>query len=254
TIGGPANDRARALAADGRGGVVAAGFSASEGAGGRDIYAVALDGDGDVRWERRFGGPDHDMAYAVDADGEGRAVVAGYVLDGPPSARDFDWRVIALDRDGEVRWDARLDRTRFDLATAVAVTDDGGAIVAGTSRQDERNVRVARFDPDGDVDWERVLGGDGRDTIWGIAATPAGPVLAGSTGSSGSGSQDLWVVGLDAGGATRFERTHGGVLWDRGTGIQPARDGGLWVAGYTTSMGAGFEDGWILKLDAEGRR
>jgi hypothetical protein len=31
-------------------------------------------------------------------------------------------------------------------------------------------------------------------------------------------------------------------------------DGGLWVAGYTTSHGAGFEDGWVLALDARGRR
>jgi hypothetical protein len=136
----------------------------------------------------------------------------------------------------------------------VAVTDDGGAIVAGTSEQTGRDVRVARFDADGALDWERVLGGDGRDTIWGIAATAAGPVLAGSTGSSGAGSQDLWVVGLDHEGATRFARTHGGALWDRGTAVQLAADGALWVAGYTTSAGAGFEDGWVLKLDALGRR
>ncbi len=254
TVGGPANDRARALAADGRGGVVAAGFSGSAGAGGRDIWVVALDGAGERRWERRFGGPDHDMAYAVATDGSGGAVVAGYVLAGPPAARDFDWRVIALDRDGEVRWDAQLDRTPFDLATAVAVTADGGAIVAGTSQRDGRNVRVARFDAAGAVSWERLLGGAGRDTIWGIAVTPEGPVLAGSTGSGGAGSQDLWIVGLDAAGATRFTRTHGGALWDRGTAVHPAADGGLWVAGYTTSTGAGFEDGWILKLDATGRR
>jgi len=254
TVGGLENDRARALAPDRAGGVVAAGFSGSAGAGGRDLWVVALDGAGAVRWQRRFGGPDHDMAYAVDTDGAGGAVVAGYVVAGPAAARDFDWRVIALDDQGAVRWDARLDRTPFDLATAVAVTADGGAIVAGTSERAGRDVRVARFDATGGLVWERVLGGAGRDTIWGIAVTPAGPVLAGSTGSSGAGSQDLWVVGLDPAGATRFERTHGGALWDRGTAIHPAADGGFWVAGYTTSTGAGFEDGWILKLDATGRR
>ena len=254
TVGGLANDRARALAPDRRGGVVAAGFSGSTGAGGRDMWVVALDGAGEVRWQRRFGGPDHDMAYAVATDGAGGAVVAGYVLDGPPAARDFDWRVVALAGDGAVRWDARLDRTAFDLATAVAVTDDGGAIVAGTSERHGRDARVARFDGAGELLWERVLGGDGRDTIWGVVTTARGPVLAGSTGSSGAGSQDLWVVGLDHDGATRFTRTHGGALWDRGTAVHLARDGGLWVAGYTTSTGAGFEDGWILKLDDAGRR
>jgi hypothetical protein len=254
TVGGLENDRARALAADGEGGVVAAGFSGSAGAGGRDLWVVALDGAGELRWQRRFGGPDHDMAYAVATDGGGGAVVAGYVLDGPAAARDFDWRVIALDGDGGVRWDARLDRTPFDLATAVAATPDGGAIVAGTSARHGRDVRVARFDATGALSWERVLAGAGRDTVWGIALTAAGPVLAGSTGSSGAGSQDLWLVGLDRSGATRFTRTYGGALWDRGTAVHLAHDGGLWVAGYTTSTGAGFEDGWVLKLDASGRR
>ena len=254
TLGGPENDRVRALAAGAAGGVVAAGFTGSAGAGGRDLWVVALDGAGAVRWERRFGGPDDDMAYAVAADGAGGAVVAGYVVAGAPGARDFDWRVIALDAEGSVRWEMRLDRTGFDLATALAVTADGGAVVAGISGRRDRDVRVARFDGDGVVRWERVLGGPKRDTIWGLATTPDGPVLAGSTGSAGAGSQDLWLVGLDDRGERRFARTYGGIMWDRAMAVAPAADGGLWVAGYTTGAGAGFEDGWVLKLDRRGRR
>ncbi len=253
-LGGPANDRARALAAGADGGVIAAGFTGSRGAGGRDLWVVALDARGGRRWQRRFGGADHDMAYGVAADDAGGAVVAGYVVDGGLGARDFDWRVVALAADGGVRWDVTLDRTPFDLATAVAATADGGAVVAGTSTRRARDVRVVRFDATGAVRWERELGGDGRDTIWSIALTEAGAVLAGSTGSSGAGSQDLWVVGLDHGGGVRFTRTYGGTLWDRGTAVQAMPDGGLWVAGYTTSFGAGFEDGWVLELDARGRR
>jgi hypothetical protein len=36
--------------------------------------------------------------------------------------------------------------------------------------------------------------------------------------------------------------------------VARAADGGFWVAGYTTGAGAGFEDGWVLKLDRLGRR
>ena len=253
TLGGPANDRARALAGTADGGVVAAGFTASSGHGGRDLWVVRLDGDGAVAWERRFGGPADDMAHAVAADGAGGAVVGGYTREAD-AARGFDFRVLRLDGDGGVVWEASLDRTPFDLVTAVVATEDGGAVAAGTSPDGRLDVRVVRFDGRGAVRWERVLGGPGAETAWGLARVGGGFVLAGSSGSGGAGSHDLWLVGLDEAGRVRFERRHGGALWDRATAVRALADGTLWVAGYTTSEGAGFEDGWVLRLDAEGRR
>jgi len=31
------------------------------------------------------------------------------------------------------------------------------------------------------------------------------------------------------------------------------RDGGILVTGYTTGRGAGYQDVWVIRLDAEGR-
>ncbi len=252
-LGGRANDRARALAPAAGGGVTAAGFSASAGEGRRDLWVVQLDGAGHVRWERRFGGPRDDMAYALAADGAGGSVVGGYVQDADP-ARGFDFRVLRLDIAGEITWDTTLDRTPFDLVTAVVAMPDGGAVVAGTSQRDTLDVRVVRFGPTGGVLWERLLGGARGETAWSLTRVPGGVVLAGSSNSGGAGSHDLWLVGLDEAGEVGFERRHGGPLWDRATAVEGMADGSLWVAGYTTSEGAGYEDGWVLRLDAEGRR
>ena len=254
TLGGPANDRARALAATADGGLVAAGFSVSASAGGRDVWVVALDRDGGVRWERRFGGRANEMAYAVAAAGleveAGGVVVAGY----RPRGRDFDAWLLRLDGDGELLWQATLDRTPFDLATAVAFAGDD-VVMAATSRDDGLDVRLARFDAAGALLWDRVLGGPGAETIWALATTRTGYVLAGSTASRGEGSQDVWLVGVDReDGTVRWQETHGGPLWERATSLAALADGTLWVAGYTTSRGAGFEDGWVLRLDARGRR
>ncbi len=253
TLGGPANDRARALAATPEGGVIAAGFSASDGARGRDLWVVRLGPEGTVRWDRRFGGALDDMAYAVAADGAGGAVVGGYERS-TDQAQGFDFRVLRLDADGAVTWEAALDRTPFDIVTAVAATTDGGAVVAGTARHAGLDVRVLRLDATGRVVWERVLGGDGAETAWSVAPVGDGFVLAGSTSSGSAGSQDLWLVGLTGEGEVRFDERHGGALWERATAVAALADGSLWVAGYTTSEGAGFEDGWVLRLDARGRR
>ena len=58
-------------------------------------------------------------------------------------------------------------------------------------------------------------------------------------------------IGRD--GAVRWQRTYGGELWDWPGQVAVRPDGGLLMAGYTTSLGAGYEDVWVLRLDAEGR-
>ena len=57
---------------------------------------------------------------------------------------------------------------------------------------------------------------------------------------------------LDAGGNVAWERTYGGAAQDEANSVQPTRDGGYIVAGYTKSLGAGGRDAWVLKLDASG--
>lgn len=50
-----------------------------------------------------------------------------------------------------------------------------------------------------------------------------------------------------------WERTHGGPKWDHPSALLEMPEGGMLIAGHTASKGAGFEDGWLLRLDAEGR-
>jgi hypothetical protein len=63
------------------------------------------------------------------------------------------------------------------------------------------------------------------------------------------------MMALDADGEIAWERTIGGALWDRPTALAASTGGDeLLVAGYTTTMGAGYEDFWLLRLDGQGRR
>ncbi|NBB82013.1 MAG: hypothetical protein GVY28_01260 [Alphaproteobacteria bacterium] len=260
TYGGAANDRARTVIALPDGGGAFAGFSASgadpdaEVATDRDAWVVRFDADGAVLWERRFGGSGDDGVFHLAAAPDGGLVAVGHAQH-PDTDRFQPWAV-RLDADGGTLWQRRFGDDRFAAATGVAVMPDGGIAMVGlgqAERGHRDDIRLFRLDAAGDLLWESRFGGPGMDNAWGIAHAGDGVVVAGATASQGAGSTDAWLLGVDGDGAMAWEAVHGGALWDRPTAIARHRDGRLLVVGVTTSRGAGYEDWWMLALDAEGR-
>ena len=50
-----------------------------------------------------------------------------------------------------------------------------------------------------------------------------------------------------------WNKTFGGINWDRAHSVQQTSDGGYILAGYTDSYGAGSRDFWIVKTDSNGK-
>jgi hypothetical protein len=255
-FGGGKNDRFIDAASLPDGGTLAVGFTASSGAGDRDAWAVRIDAQGEAVWRRTFGGPLDDGAYGV-AVADGTAVVAGFTR--PDEGAGYDvWAARLELADGAPVWTRTLDRSRMDAATAVTLLPDGDVLLAaataggGFGRDD---IWLIRLTPDGATRWTRTYGGGSADTPWSLAALPdGGAVVAASTQSHGAGSADAWLLNVDTQGAVRWQRTYGGELWDWPGQVALAPDGGGYLlAGYTTSLGAGYEDVWVLRLDAYGR-
>lgn len=81
------------------GGYVVAGVTRSQGEGG-DVYLIKTDAEGNVEWERTFGGPHLDRGIDVQATPDG-----GYVVVGDTEsfgAGEKDVFLIKTDPDGEV--------------------------------------------------------------------------------------------------------------------------------------------------------
>jgi hypothetical protein len=113
---------------------------------------------------------------------------------------------------------------------------------------------VLRLNAVGELVWQKTFGGHKPDSAWALVGmADEGWAVIIKTSSYGAGSADAWVIRLDKEGALLWERLYGGKLWDRPTAAVLSEDGGLLIAGYTTSKGAGYEDYWLLRLDADGR-
>ena len=80
TFGGSNHDEAYAVQQTSDGGYILAGWTQSYGAGYADAWLIKTAADGNMVWERTFGGGNEDKAYAVQQTSDGGYILAGYTL------------------------------------------------------------------------------------------------------------------------------------------------------------------------------
>jgi uncharacterized delta-60 repeat protein len=255
TFGGEQDDRARTVTATEDGGFVVAGFTKSQGSSEGDAWVLKLVADGELSWESKFGSKGSDGVFNVSAMADGSLVATGYTNILEESGYDL-W-VIRLGTRGELVWERIFNRGVFDAGTAIVPTGDGGSVVVGVTSADGfqgDDAWVLKLSGSGELVWEKTFGGSKVDGAWSVVnMLDGGYGVVVATSSYGAGSADAWLLHLDGNGLVTWERVYGGKLWDRPTAAVLARDGGLLVAGYTTTQGAGYEDYWLLRLDSQGR-
>jgi len=85
-----------------------------------------------------------------------------------------------------------------------------------------------------------------------IQTSDGGYAITGGTESFGAGGEDVYVVKLDANGNLQWTKTIGGPESEEGVSLIQTSDGGYAIAGLTQSFGAGEDDVYVVKLDANG--
>ncbi len=102
--------------------------------------------------------------------------------------------------------------------------------------------------------WGKVMGGKEADGFTSVTAhSDGGWTAVGWTGSKGSGEMDGWVVRFDAKWSIDLDQAMGGASEDQWEDVASLDDGGVLLAGWTASSGAGQTDGWATRLDAAGK-
>ena len=103
------------------------------------------------------------------------------------------------------------------------------------------------------AEWSRTYGGTSFDGALSFVQTSdGGYALAGYTFSFGAGDSDAWLVKVDSNGNMQWNKTYGGTERDIGMNTVETSDGGYALVCWTTSLGAGGEDFWLVKVDSNG--
>ncbi|KUJ99602.1 MAG: serine/threonine protein kinase, partial [Thermococcales archaeon 44_46] len=110
------------------GDIIVAGSSWSFSASDKDVWILRLDSEGNIKWQKTYGGSNADVANAVAIAPNEDIIVAGYTESF--GAGDWDVWVLRLDADGNVKWQKTYGGKWRDEATGVAIADNGDIIVA----------------------------------------------------------------------------------------------------------------------------
>ena len=118
-----------------------------------------------------------------------------------------------LGSNGLIQWQKTYGGSGEDRAESIALTADGGYVVAGYSNSQDGDVTgnngsfdywVLKIDDMGDVEWQNSLGGSGVDRAFSVSQTvDGGFIVAGHVSSSDGdvtnfmGATDIWMVKLD---------------------------------------------------------
>lgn len=174
-------------------------------------------------------------------------------------------------------WQKCLGGSGPDKGFTLVYTADGGCVIAGSNLSFDGDVTgnhggddfwVVKLSALGVMEWQKSLGGSSYEAALDIKTTAdGGYILIGYTQSNNSGdvtfnagSQDIWVVKLDATGIIEWRKCYGGTSAELGTSILQTPDGGYIFAGSISSnvfMGNPtgpnvLGDVWVIKVSGNG--
>jgi len=254
TYGGTSKDIAHSVRQTSDGGYIVAGYTESFGAGGRDLFLIKTDANGNLQWAKTYGGIYWDEARSVQEISGGGYIVAGYKR--PPEAQwNGEFILIKTDADGNLQWAKTYGGLGWDEAYSVQQTSDNGYIMAGLTAAFAvgYDVLLIKTDANGNLEWAKTYGIAHYDWAFSVQQTSdGGYIVAGYPESSGANTRDVVLVKTDANGNVQWAKIYGGTDWDEARSVQQTSDGGYIVAGYTRSFGAGGGDLFLIKTDANG--
>jgi hypothetical protein len=292
TLGGSQEDAAQDIAMTSDGGYAIVGFTESingditdHTSEQNDYWVARLDADGNLLWNKTYGGTADDRGEAIEATTDGGFVITGYSRsndeDVTANSGFYDQWIVKLDASGTIQWEKSLGFSGSDQAYDIIQTSDGGYFTTGflditasgglgsfgrpASANPEHGVGeywCHKLDASGTIIWSRYFGGTNNDRSYSTLETNDNNfIIAGASESNdfditdSKGSYDFWVVKLSNTGDLIWQQSYGGTGIEIGYDIAKTTDGNYIVVGDTRSSDGdvsnlkGSADFWVIKVN-----
>lgn len=222
-----------------------------------DYWVIKLDSNGDLEWQKCYGGTKIDIARSIIQTSDG-----GYMVAGQTSSSDVnvsfnngyvDCWLIKLDENGGIIWEKSYGGMDLDICSSLIATKDGGFAMAGYSTELSGSIRnldywIMKVDEAGVLLWEKYLGSDKSDRPSKILETRDEELVVIGYSYLVYGDKDLYLVKLNNNGDLLAQKYYGGLGSDSGSDIIQTADDGFVISGSFESINRGY-DYCVIKLD-----
>ena len=246
--------------------------------GSSDAIIVKYDKDGNLLWQKSWGGNNDDCFFSSVLTNDNGIIVVGKTksldIDGLPNKGNYDAIIVKYDIDGNMLWQKNYGGSGEEVFESLVLNNDNGFVVAGESNsidieglsnKGNMDAIIVKYDKDGNMLWQNCWGGNNEDKFVSIALTnDDGFTVIGNSNSinvedlSNKGDIDAIIVKYDKDGNMLWQKNYGGRYIDNFYSIILTDDGGFIVVGSSSSndiegiLNKGSYDGIIIKYDNEG--
>ena len=223
--GGIQDDAAEAVFESTDGNLYVAGYSASFSTGDNDGWLASFDADdGDLNWEKTFGGTGNDRFHAILPAPDNSFYLIGETSSS--GAGESDLWLLRIDDSGSVLWEQTYGGEFDDVALSADLLQDGRPVVAGFTWSvgaGGADAWLICFDTGGNTEWVRTIGGFRMEKAFDIIVTGDDRILVTGVTYSESTSGNSFLA--------EFDRW-GGKLWEVSWGQQNDYDIGMIICAW----------------------
>ena len=218
---------------------------------GGDCLLIKTDENGNIIWNKTFGGSDTDNGHGILQTTDG-----GYIISAITEsfgAGSCDAWLIKTDASGNEQWNKTYGGNNYDLAEkSVLQTSDGGYLLVGSTLSfgaGSRDGWLIKTDASGNEQWNQTYGTEDQEHLWEVhETTDGGYVMIGVVHGE---RRDAWVVKTDMYGNLEWDKKFGPAY--QGLSIKQCIDGGyIFLAEVKDTAFGGYLNAWMVKTDKDG--
>jgi len=240
----------------------------SGGNGGQDLLVMKVNDEGELLWQKAYGGSNHDFGQFIMETSSSNLLVLGLTLSDDGDVGDFeggesDLWALKLNSSGDLLWESTYGRGYRGVGTGAVELADGSFIIVGQIQQPEntefiQDAHIIKVSNSGDLLWEKIYGEQGDDGVGSIITLENGEFLVGGAFETSSSGKDVWIIKLDESGDIIWDKKYGGSKDDIAASLIPTADGNFVAVGNSASRdrdvsnNEGLADMWILKINEDG--
>ncbi len=224
--------------------------------------------------DKSYGGSRSDNATSIKKVENGNYLVSGQTISNDSQITGFhgglgffsDFWIIKINSTGKLLWQKTLGGVKEDVPFDIALSADGGYVIAGetgsvdgdvTNNHGQTDFWVVKLSTVGTLMWAHTYGGIRDDAAHSIIATADdGFIVVGKLRSPDGSNTNFWVIKINGNGIMLWQKIYGNIFNDEAYAISPTADGGFIVAGKTQSIDGinynGFTDYMVVKADNNG--